>query len=184
MAIKYVKDVVKSRRDGNSAPDPIYLLGHGGAGAGKSTVINFVTKWCHLILSKPGDDLNSPCVIKTAFTGTAASNIDGQTLHTSFSFNFDNKHYSLSDKVRDEKRALFKNLKIVIIDEISMVKSDMLYQLDLKLQELKERIGTPFGGISILAFGDILQLKPVLGNFPFEKPRNQEFHCTFQLHNR
>ena len=184
MAIKYAKDVVKSRRDGNSAPDPIYLLGHGGAGAGKSTVINLVTKWCHLILLKPGDDLNSPCVIKTAFTGTAASNIDGQTLHTSFSFNFDNKHYSLSDKVRDEKRALFKNLKIVIIDEISMVKSDMLYQLDLKLQELKERIGTPFGGISILAFGDILQLKPVLGNFPFEKPRNQEFHCTFQLQNR
>ena len=123
-------------------------------------------------------------MIKTAFTGTAASNIDGQTLHTSFSFNFDNKHYSLNDKTRDEKRSLFKNLRIVIIDEVSMVKSDMIYQLDLKLQELKERSGVPFGGVSIMVFGDILQLRPVLGSFPFERPKNQDFHATFQLNNR
>ena len=122
--------------------------------------------------------------MKTAFTGTAASNIEGQTLHTAFGFNFDNKHYSLSDKIRDEKRNLFKNLKIIIIDEVSMVKADMLYQLDLKLQELKERIGTPFGGVSILAFGDMLQLRPVLGAFAFEKPKNPDFHATYELNNR
>ena len=52
MAVKYAKDLVKLRRDGNSPPDPIYLTGHGGAGAGKSTVINTVSKWCHSILSK------------------------------------------------------------------------------------------------------------------------------------
>jgi ATP-dependent DNA helicase PIF1 len=122
--------------------------------------------------------------VKTAFTGAAASNIEGQTLHSSFGFNFDNKHYSLSDKTRDEKRTLFKNLKIVIIDEVSMVKSDMLYQLDLKLQELKERVGVPFGGVAVIDLGDILQLRPVLGAFAFEKPKNPEFHATFQLHNR
>ena len=122
--------------------------------------------------------------MKTAFTGTAASNVDGQTLHTSFGFTFDHKHYSLSDKTRDEKRVLFRNLKIIIIDEVSMVKSDMLYQLDLKLQELKERVGVPFGGVAILDFGDILQLRPVLGSFAFEKPKNPEFHATFHLHNR
>ena len=122
--------------------------------------------------------------MKTAFTGAAASNIEGQTLHSSFGFNFDNKHYSLSDKTRDEKRTLFKNLKIVIIDEVSMVKSDMLYQLDLKLQELKERVGVPFGGVAVIDLGDILQLRPVLGAFAFEKPKNPEFHATFQLHNR
>ena len=110
MAIKFAKDVVKARRDGNIAPKPIYLVGHGGAGAGKSTVINLVTKWCHSILRREGDDVDSPYVIKTAFTGTAASNIDGQTLHTSFAFNFDNKYYSLSDQKRDEKRNLFQNL--------------------------------------------------------------------------
>ena len=60
-----------------------------------------------------------------------------------------------------------------------MVKSDMLYQLDLKLQELKERVGVPFGGVSILTLGDMLQLRPVLGAFAFEKPKNPEFHATF-----
>ena len=66
-----------------------------------------------------------------------------------FGYNFDNRHYSLSDKIRDEKRILFRNLKMIIIDEVSMVKSDMLYQLDLKLQELKELEGVPFGGVSM-----------------------------------
>ena len=184
IAIKYARDVVKSRRAGNVAPSPIYLMGHGGAGAGKSTVINLVSKWCHSILAKSGDETQCPYIIKTAFTGTAASNIEGQTLHTSFGFNFDNKHYSLSDKKRDEKRALFKNLQILIIDEVSMVKADMLYQLDLKLQEIKERVGIPFGGVSILLFGDMMQLRPVLGAFAFEKPKNPDFHATFVLENR
>ena len=161
-----------------------YLTGHGGAGAGKSTVINLVTKWCHMILSKEGDEIECPYIVKTAFTGTASSNVEGQTLHTAFGFTFDNKHYSLSDKKRDEKRNTFKNLKMIIIDEVSMVKADMLYQLDLKLQELKEKVGIPFGGVAILDFGDILQLRPVMGAFAFEKPKNPEFHATFKLHNR
>ena len=103
-------------------------------------------------MSKEGDDTNCLYIVKTAFTGTAASKVEGQTLHTSFGFNFDNKHYSLSDKSRDEKRILFRDLKIIIIDEVSMVKADMLYQLDLKLQEIKERVGVPFGGVSIFDF--------------------------------
>ena len=106
--IKYAKDVVKSRRHGDSSPQPIYWIGHGGAGAGKSTVINLVTKWCHHILSQEGDEEDCPYVIRAAFTGTAASNIDGQTLHSSFGFSFDNKHYSLSDKTRDEKRRMMR----------------------------------------------------------------------------
>ena len=184
LAVKYAKDIVKARRVGNNAPKPIYVIGHGGVGAGKSTVINLVAKWTQAILSTEGDDPECPYIVKTAFTGTAASLIDGQTLHTAFSFCYDNKHYSLSDKARDEKRILFRNLRIIIIDEVSMVKSDMLYQLDLKLQELKERVNIPFGGVSILAFGDILQLRPVMGSFPFERPNNPEFRTTFTLHNR
>ena len=72
ISIKYAKDIVKSRREGNHPPLPIYLIGHGGAGAGKSTVIHLVAKWCHLILAKEGDDINCPYIVKTAFTGTAA----------------------------------------------------------------------------------------------------------------
>ena len=184
ICIKYAKDVVKSRREGNLAPEPIYVVGHGGAGAGKSTVIDKVSKWCHHILVKEGDDDQCPYIIKTAFTGTAASNIDGQTLNTSFGFSFDNKYYSLSDKTRDQKRRLLSKLKIIIIDEVSMVKSDMLYQLDLTLQEIKEQFGVPFGGVSLVVFGDLLQLKPVMGMFPFQIPKNPDFHATYEYDNR
>ena len=62
-----------------------------------------------------------------------------------------------------------------------MVKADMLYQLDLRLQEIKEKIGIPFGGISIFCFGDILQLQPVCGRFIFDRPSNPSYHITYEL---
>ena len=154
---------------------------HGGAGAGKSAVIDVLAPWTQKILQQEGDDIGCPCVIKTAFTGTAASNIGGQTLHGSFGFSFDNKHYSLNDKSRDQKRAALKNLKIVIIDEISMVKSDMLYQLDLRLQEITEKIGTPFGGLSVIVLGDMMQLKPCMGKYICQEPINPDFKITAAL---
>ena len=63
---------------------------------------------------------------------------------------------------------------MIIIDEISMVKSDMLYQLDLRLQEITQK-NVPFGGISIFVFGDLMQLKPVMGNYIFEDPRHEDY---------
>ena len=101
IGVEYAKDIVKARKEGNSHPTAPLVMVHGGAGAGKSTVINILAQWTQKILQKEGDKIECPCVIKTAFTGTAASNIEGQTLHASFGFSFDNKHYSLSDKSRD-----------------------------------------------------------------------------------
>ena len=86
---------------------------HGGAGAGKSTVINVLAQWIQWILQKEGDNSQFPCVIKVAPTGTAAANIEGQTLHTAFSFSYDGKPYSLNDKARDERREILKQLKMV-----------------------------------------------------------------------
>ena len=154
---------------------------HGGAGAGKSHVINTLAEWIQLILLKPGDNIDCPYVIKTAFTGAAASLIDGMTLHAAFGFEFGNKFYSLSDKIRDKKKNLLKNLKMIIIDEISMMKADLLYQLDLRLQEIKEKPGVSFGGVAIFCFGDILQLQPVAGKFIFDRPSNPSYHLTFEL---
>ena len=51
-------------------------------------------------------------------------------------------------------------VKFVVIDEFSMISSAMLYQIDRKLQELKQS-GKPFGGVSIICLGDPMQLKPV-----------------------
>ena len=74
-----------------------------------------------------------------------------------------------------------KCLKIVIIDEISMVKADMLYQLDLRLQEITERIGTPFGGLAVFVFGDMMQLRPCMGRYICEEPLNKDFKVTHAL---
>merc|ERR1711911_347224 len=184
IAVKFAKDVVKARKFGNKRPTPPLLIVHGGAGAGKSTVINVVTQWTQKIVQKAGDTTTSPCVVKTAFCGTAAANIEGQTLHSAFGFSFNNNYYSLSDKNRDERRVANKNVVMIIIDEISMVKSDMLYMLDLRLQEITERIGVPFGGISVLTFGDMMQLKPCMGRYIFETPINKEFYITHKLQPR
>ena len=181
IGIKYAKDIVKARKEGNKAPEAPLLMVHGGAGAGKSTVIKVLAQWMQKILQKEGDEIDCPCVIKTAFTGTAASNIEGQTLHASFGFSFDNKHYTLSDKSRDKKKAALKNLKIVIIDEISMMKSDMLYQMDLRLQEITGKVGVPFGGVAIFAFGDMMQLKPCMGHYICDEPINKEFKIVHAM---
>ena len=181
IGIKYAKDLVKCRKEGNKPPIPPLLVVSGGAGSGKSTVITILAQWIQLILQKEGDNTANPCVIKTSFTGTAASNIDGQTLHTSFSFSFGNQHLSLTDKARDKKRAALEHLKMVIFDEVSMVKSDMIYQLDLRLQEIMQKPDILFGGLSIICFGDLLQLKPIMGKFPFEAPTNKDFFATYQM---
>ena len=112
----------------------------GGAGSGKSTVINILKQWMQFILESPGDSSDCPYILVTAPTGTAAANIKGQTLHSTFGFNFGNEHFSLSDKRRDEKRSQLQNLRVVIIDEISMVKSDLLFQLDMRLKEVTQKI--------------------------------------------
>jgi hypothetical protein len=121
-------------------------------------------------------------VIKLAPTGKAASIIGGLTLHSGLNLPFGNAFISLSDKTRDSYRNILKYLEVLIIDEISMVKSDILYQINLRLQEIKmnEKI---FGGVSVLLFGDLLQLKPVLANWIFEPPHNPQFQSSYELEN-
>ena len=96
----------------NKPPEPLNLIVHGGAGCGKTTVINVLKQFCHSILQQPGDEPKCPYVVVAAPTGTAASNIRGQTIHSAFGLNFGNEHYSLSDRVRDRRRNLMRNLKI------------------------------------------------------------------------
>ena len=72
---------------------------HGGAGSGKSTVINVMCQYIHHILRRDGDDPDCPYVVLSAATGAAASNINGQTLHTLFAFSFSAGYLSLSEKI-------------------------------------------------------------------------------------
>ena len=174
VAIRFARGVVKSLKEKNRRPEAPILMVHGGAGSGKSTVIGKLAKWIHYILQRPGDDPDCPYVVISAFTGAAACNVNGHTLHSLFSFNFGNEFMTLSDKAREQKRKMFKNLEILVIDEISLVDSDMLYKIDLRLKEVKQNEKL-FGGVALFCFGDLLQIKPVKGRYIFDEPKSEAF---------
>ena len=157
---------------------PENLVVIGGAGSGKSTVIECLAQWCQRILAKAGDDPNSPYILKTATTGAAASLIEGSTLHSTLGFSYESKYTSLSDKKREDMREKLKNLKILIVDEFSMMKSDMLYLMHLRLCEIKQ-VDQDFGGVKVFLFGDLAQLKPVLGCYTFARPSNPDFRLSY-----
>jgi ATP-dependent DNA helicase PIF1 len=153
------------------------MMVHGGAGSGKSTLINVISQYVQHVMRREGDDPDCPYVLLSAYTCTAATNIEGQTLHTLFSFNFGAGYMSLSDKMRDEKRNLYRNLKMLIIDEISLVDADMLYKIDLRIREITQ-MGVPLENVAIFVLGDLLQMCPISGRYIFLNPRNSQFFLT------
>ena len=177
--VDYAKNIVKARNGPTPSVKAPLLIVQGGAGSGKSTVIDAMGQQMEKVLRTPGDNPNHPYILKVAFTGTAAANIRGQTMHSAFSFNFGNDFFSLGDKKRDEKRTLLENLKVVMIDEFSMIKADMLYQLDLRLKEIKQSPDLTFGGVAVFLFGDLLQLRPVQARYIFDEPRCEKYHLMY-----
>ena len=165
LVIRYCRDLVLFRLSATSnkltsgfmpsfskSLEPPLLIIHGGAGTGKSMLINLTTLWVQKILVNSGDDPCSPYMVLAAPTGMAASNIEGQTLHTAFKFTFGNEYKSLSDKNRDLQRDFFKNVEVIIIDEFSMMKSCQLYHLHMRLCEVKQT-DKLMGGLCVLMFG-------------------------------
>ena len=101
-------------------------------------------------------------------------------MHHAFDFKFGTEHNALSNKKRDQYRDTFKDLQIIIIDELSMVSADMLYRLNLRLCEifLSEDY---FAGILVFFVGDILQLKPVKARFIFASPSCPKFKPMYDM---
>jgi ATP-dependent DNA helicase PIF1 len=130
--------------------DSVFLTGK--AGTGKSTLLRNLIKHIH------------KNYIILAPTGIAALNVDGQTLHSFFQF--EPRPYLPFDKdftILSKKEELLKNLDLIIIDEISMVRSDLMNAVDLTLRKnLKSTL--PFAGKQILLIGDLFQLPPVVDN--------------------
>ena len=153
------------------------LVISGGAGTGKTETIKVLAELTERKLQKPGDNPEKPKVVVCAPTGTAAANIDGMTLHSAFNLGFGNRFLSLGDKSRDQKRTLFENLRVLIVDEFSMVKADFLYILHLRLQELLQNDLT-FGGIMVIFVGDPMQLPPVMAKWIFDQPLNPDFQIA------
>lgn len=128
----------------------------GKAGSGKSTLI-------HAMVDCIRTSLGAEYVSVCAPTGAAAVNINGNTLHSEFKLPYQRSQFqSLAgeqlSKFQNEKR----NLHFVIIDEMSMVGSNTLYQLQKRMADLRPNATDPFGGLFIYMFGDFRQLPPVL----------------------
>ena len=141
----------------------MHLFITGGAGVGKSLVITTLYQALHrLLCSEHGQNPENVRILLCAYTGLAAYNIKGATLHSAFSIEPNKKlrYKQLSDDKRNTLQTKYMHLSILIIDEVSMVGNEMLNFLYLRLQEIKGN-KEPFGGVHVLLVGDLFQLRPV-----------------------
>lgn len=132
----------------------------GKAGTGKSTFLRYVcqnTKKKHIVLAP---------------TGIAAINAGGSTLHSFFKIpfhpliptdsRFSTRNIKDTLKYNGEKRKILREVELIIIDEISMVRADIIDFVDKVLRVYSRNMRVPFGGKQLLLVGDVYQLEPVV----------------------
>lgn len=140
----------------------------GKAGTGKTTLL-------HDILAKT----NKKTAV-VAPTGVAAINAGGMTIHSLFQLptksfipnnDMTNREFFVNrsalvtiQKIRKERKRLFQELELLVIDEISMVRADMLDAVDHTLRRMRKN-QQPFGGVQLLVIGDLYQLAPVVKEY-------------------
>ena len=146
MSFDEVLDQVVELLDDNEDQQFIFLTG--AAGTGKTT-----------LLERVKNQLSAKKMV-VAPTGIAALNIGGTTINSAFRIGFET--IPIVKKSKDPRFAkLLKNLELLIIDEVSMVRAPMLDAISQSLQMYKNS-SEPFGGINVLACGDLFQLPPVV----------------------
>lgn len=136
----------------------------GKAGTGKSTFLRYI---CNYTKKK---------YVVLAPTGIAAINAGGSTMHSFFKLPFypllpDDQNLSLQRgriheffKYTKQHRKLIESIELVIIDEISMVRADIIDAVDRVLRVYSRNLREPFGGKQLLLVGDVFQLEPVVKN--------------------
>ena len=147
----------------NETNSNLFLTGK--AGTGKTTLLKYIRQ----------NTFKQMAVL--APTGVAAINANGTTIHSFFQFPFtpflptlrpSDGLLSLTQKnlpvlkYNNHRLAIFRSLELLIIDEISMVRADLLDQIDVTLRQTRRRWNEPFGGVQILLIGDMHQLPPVV----------------------
>lgn len=149
----------------NHTSKNIFLTGR--AGTGKTTFLRYIKETCPKQMAI------------VAPTGVAAINAGGVTIHSFFQLplgpfvpeakgfannnEVTNKHTLLSRlRLNSEKRKILMELDLLIIDEISMVRCDLLDEIDLVLRHVRYRNSERFGGVQVLFIGDMFQLPPVV----------------------
>jgi len=128
--------------------DGLFITGN--AGTGKSTLIKLFVR------------NTKKKVVLLAPTGIAALNIGGQTIHSFFKYK---KLIKIKEIQPDyERNLLFKNLDTIIIDEVSMLRADLVDYIDKSLRLNRNIHNIPFGGVQLVFVGDLFQLPPVVDN--------------------
>jgi ATP-dependent DNA helicase PIF1 len=125
-----------------------HLFVTGRAGTGKSTLLRCLK------------DMISDEMVIVAPTGLAAVNVGGQTIHSFFGF--PPRLIRPDDIRRSRNGRLMRRLKFLVIDEVSMVRSDLMWAIDQSLRVNRGRPREPFGGVRLAMFGDLHQLPPVI----------------------
>lgn len=136
---KYVLDTLERSKTN--------LFVTGRAGTGKSTLLRLLR------------NTSRKRMVVLAPTGIAALNVQGQTIHSFFGF--PGRPLTIRDIKKRRQRGVFKKMQLLIIDEISMVRADLLDSIDRFLR-LNRDDPRPFGGVQIVFFGDMFQLPPVV----------------------
>lgn len=125
-----------------------HLFVTGRAGTGKSTLLRCLRDLVH-------DEMAI-----VAPTGLAAVNVGGQTIHSFFGF--PPRLIRASDIRRSRNGRVMRRLKFLVIDEVSMVRSDIMWAIDQSLRVNRGRPREAFGGVRLAMFGDLHQLPPVI----------------------
>jgi DNA-binding CsgD family transcriptional regulator len=152
----------------NQTHRSIFLTGK--AGTGKTTLLHEIIRTTH------------KNVVVVAPTGIAALNAGGVTIHSMFQLPFagfipEERAPHFSDFVKFEskstlrrhfkmsglKKSVIRNMELLVIDEVSMLRADLLDAIDFMMQSVRQK-SQPFGGVQVLFIGDLLQLPPVVKN--------------------
>jgi hypothetical protein len=133
----------------------IFLTGK--AGTGKTTFLKYLKEHCkkNMLVAAP--------------TGVAAINAGGITLHSLFQLPFTpflptaayRAQFTQNIRIVANNMRIIQALDLLIIDEISMVRADVLDAIDTTLRHVRRRYNQPFGGVQLLCIGDLYQLEPV-----------------------
>jgi DNA replication protein DnaC len=158
--------VTSAIADPNAAQLRVAVIGE--AGTGKSKLIHAITRFTR-------DRFGPNAARVMAYMGIAAYNIHGVTIHSTMGFRQSSGRQSVANDPRiksqetlDKLRRKFQDVKIIIVDEISLVDVKMLNAMDVVLKQIAEN-DKPFGGFHVVFMGDFYQLPPIDNRPLFKK---------------
>jgi ATP-dependent exoDNAse (exonuclease V) alpha subunit len=136
----------------------------GRAGTGKSVLLEYFKENC------------KKSVVVVAPTGVAALNIGGQTIHSLFGIapKLVDKEKLAKEKISKETKLILENMDTLLIDEISMVRVDLMDGIDYLLKRARGN-DLPFGGVQLVMFGDLYQLSPVVEGRSLQEYLQREY---------